>query len=46
MRMVLAEHIADHACTFHIRPVPDVVGFVHRKQDAAVHWLEAVSYVR
>ena len=44
--MILAEDIADHPRAFHVRPVPDVIRLVHRKQDAPVHRLEAVSYVR
>ena len=45
VRVVLAEHVADHARALLVRPVPDVVALVHREQDAAVHRLQAVADV-
>ena len=42
VRVILAEDVADHARAFDVRAVPDVVGFVHRKQHAAMHRFEAV----
>ena len=46
VRVVLAEHVADDARALHVGPVPDVVGFVHREQHAAVHRFQAVAHVR
>ena len=45
VRVVLAQHVADDARAFHVRPVPDVVRLVHREQDAAMHRLQAVAHV-
>jgi hypothetical protein len=46
VRVILAEHVADHACALDVRAVPDVVGLVHREQDAPVNGLEAVAHIR
>ena len=46
VRMVLAEHVADDASAFDVRPVPDRVRLVHREQHAPVHGLQAVADVR
>ncbi len=46
VRVVLAEHVADHARALDVGPVPDVVGLVHGEEHAPVHRLEAVAHVR
>ena len=46
MRMIFADDVADDARGFAIRPVPFVAVLVHRKEDAAMHRLEAVARVR
>ncbi len=43
MRVVFAEHVADHARTFDVGPVPNVVGLVHGEQDAAMYRFQAVT---
>ena len=45
MRVIFAQHVADHARALHVRPVPDRVGLVHRKEHAAVHGLQAIADV-
>ena len=45
VRMVLAEHIADDARAFHVRPVPDRVRLVHREEHAAMHRFQPVTDV-
>ena len=46
MRVILAEHIADHARALHVGARIDVIAFVHREQNAPMHRLEAVADVR
>ena len=46
VRVETSQHIAHHARAFHIRPVPDVVGFVHGIQHTPVHRLETVARIR
>ena len=45
VRVVFADHVADDAGRFLVRPVPVVVELVHREQHASVHRLEAVARV-
>src|SRR5882672_9605207 len=45
VRVVLAQHFADNARAFHVRPVPGVVRLVHRVQHPAVDRLQAVAHV-
>jgi len=44
--MVLTHGFADHAGALDVRAVPHVVHFMHREQDAAVHWLQAIARIR
>ncbi len=44
--MELTHDLADNPCALDIGSIPDVIGFVHRKQDPAMHWLETVSNIR
>ena len=37
VRMELTHHLADDARTFDERPIPDIVRFIHREHDAAMH---------
>ena len=46
VRVVLAEHVADHARALHVRSVPYGVGLVHREQHPPVHRLQPVADVR
>ena len=46
VRMVFAEHVADDARAFDVRPIPNGIGLMHRKQHAAMHGFEAVAHVR
>ena len=45
VRVVLADHIAHDTGRLLVRSVPVVVEFVHRKQHAPMHWLEAIARV-
>ncbi len=45
VRVILAEHLADHARALHVRTRGDVVGLLHREQDPAMHRLEPVADV-
>jgi len=43
VRVILTHHFTDDARAFHVRPVPDVVRFLHREQYAAVNGFEPVA---
>ncbi len=38
-------HVADHARTFDVGPVPDGIRLVHREQHAAMHRLQSVANI-
>ena len=46
MGVVLAEHVADDPGAFPVGTIRGEPQLVHRKQDAALHWLEAVACIR
>jgi uncharacterized 2Fe-2S/4Fe-4S cluster protein (DUF4445 family) len=46
VRVIFTHHLADDARAFDVRPVPDVVGFVHREQHASMHGFQPIAYVR
>ena len=46
VRVILADHVADHARGFAVRLVPLVAVLVHRVEDAPVHWLQPVPRIR
>ena len=46
VRVVLTDHIADHARRFFIGLVPVVIQFVHREQHSAMHRFQAVADIR
>ena len=43
--VILTHHFADHTGALHIRPVPDVIGFMHREQYASMHRLQAIPNI-
>ncbi len=45
MRVVFAHRLADDAGALHVLLVPVEAEFLHRKEDAAMHWLQAVPHV-
>ena len=45
MRVVLAEHVADHRRRLLVGAVGEEAELVHRVQDAAVHGLEPVAHI-
>ena len=45
VRMILAEHLADHLGALHVLAVVQQAHVVHRVQNAAVHRLQAVAHV-
>ena len=45
VRMVFTHHLADDARAFDVRAIPDVVGFLHAEQHAAVHRFQSVPNV-
>ena len=45
VRMIFADHVADHARGLAIRFVPLVAVLVHREEDAAMHRLEPVARI-
>jgi hypothetical protein len=46
VRVILTHHVTDHAGRLHVRALGRMALFVHRKQHAAVHGLQAVARVR
>ena len=46
MRMVLADHLADHARGLDVLDVRSRAELVHREEAAPVHRLEAVAHIR
>ena len=45
MRVIFAKHVANHACAFHVRAVPHVIGLVHGEQHAAMNGFQAVTNI-
>ena len=46
VRVIFADHVADHAGRLLVRPVPVVAEILHGVQHAPMHGLEAVAHVR
>ena len=46
VRVVLTEHVTDHGRALLVRPARPEAELAHRVEDAAVHGLQAVPYVR
>ena len=45
MGVVLAKDVTNDAGTFAVRTIGGKPQLLHRKQDAALHWLEAVAHI-
>ena len=45
VRVIFAEHVADHARALHVGARMDVVAFLHGEQDATVDRLQTVAHV-
>ncbi len=45
VRVVLTDHVTDHTGGFLVRLVPVVAQFAHRKENAAMHGLQAVTRI-
>ena len=46
MWVVLTDDVAHYPCGLFVSLIPVVIQLVHRKQDPAMHWFQAVSDIR